>query len=72
MRDQESSELLVEGYQKAVRAKLLHIFNETFYSIPTDSANCCYLNRLILGSSADRCEPAKKGGPVVVCRPPLR
>ena len=52
MRGQESLELLVaEDYLKVVEAKISHIINETFYSIPTDSSNCCYLNRLIPGVS---------------------
>ena len=49
----EPSELLVEkGYWKAVGAKLLRVINETFCSIPTDNANCCYLDRLTSGASA--------------------
>ena len=52
MRGWESSELPVaEDYLKAIRAKLSHIVDETFYSIPIDGANCCYLNSLIPGAS---------------------
>ena len=43
----EPSELLVaEGYWIAVGAKPIHVVDDTFCSIPTDDANCCYLDRL--------------------------
>ena len=54
--------LVAKGYWKAVGAKLLHVINETFCSIPTDGANCCYLVRLISKASVARCQPAKNGG----------
>ena len=51
----EQLELLVtKGYQKAVGAKLLHVVDETFCSIPNDSTNYRYLVRLTSGASAAR------------------
>ena len=48
----EPSELLVaKGYWKAIGAKFLHIVDETFCSIPTYSANCCYFDRQNLWAS---------------------
>ena len=68
----ELLELLVEkGYWKAIRAKLLHIVNETFYLILINGANCRYLDRQISGASAARCKLEKKTGTVAMCRPPL-
>ena len=59
----ESSVLLVsKGYWKAFGAKLLRVVDETFCSIPTDSANCCYLDRLTSWASSTRRKPTKKGG----------
>ena len=46
--------LVVEGYRITVRAKPLHVVDETFCSIPTDGANCCYLDRLTLRASVMR------------------
>ena len=58
----ESSKLLAaKGYWKAVGAKLLYVFDETFCSIPTDGANCLYLDHLTSGASVTRCKPAKNG-----------
>ena len=58
----EPSELLeATGYWIVVRAKLLHVIDETFCSIPTDSGNCRYLDRLTFGASATCCKLAKKG-----------
>ena len=58
----ESSKLLVEkGYWKAVGAKLLPIVVVTFCSIPTNGANCRYLDHLTFGASTPRCKLAKKG-----------
>ena len=49
----EPLELLVmKGYWKSVRANLLRVVDETFCSIPIDSANCRYLDRLTFGTSA--------------------
>ena len=62
---------MVEGYWIVVRAKPLHIVDETFCLVPTDCANCYYLDRLIFGASAEQCEPAKKWGPATVCWLPL-
>ena len=42
----------MKGYLTIVEHKLLQPVNETFYSIPIDGANCCYLDRLISGASA--------------------
>ena len=43
----ELSELLkATGYWIAIRAKFFHIVDETFCSIPTDDANCRYLDGL--------------------------
>ena len=53
----ELSELLVaKGYWKVVGAKLLHVVDVTFCSIPTDDANFCYLDRLTFGASAVQCK----------------
>ena len=52
---------MVEGYWIAIRAKPLHVVDETFCSIPIDGANFCYLDRLISGASTAQCKPAKKG-----------
>ena len=58
----EPSELLaVKGYWIAIGAKLLHIVDETFCSIPTYGANCRYLDRLTSGASIARYKPVKKG-----------
>ena len=35
---------MAKGYWIAIGAKPLHVIDETFYSIPTDGANCRYLN----------------------------
>ena len=57
----ESLELLeATGYWIAIRAKLLHVVDDTFCSIPTDAANCCYLDHLTSRESIARYEPAKK------------
>ena len=73
MWDEEPSELLMaKGYCTAVRANPLHVVDETFFFIPTYSANCRYLDRLTFGASVAQFKPAKKGGPAAVCRPPLR
>ena len=59
----ESSELLVaKGYWIVVGVKSSPVVNETFCSILTDGANCCYLDRMTSGASATRCKPVKKGG----------
>ena len=58
----EPSELLVaEGYWIAVRAKPLLVVNETFGSVPVESSNCCYLDRLTFEASTARSKPAKRG-----------
>ena len=46
---------------KAVGAKLLHVVDETFYSIPIDGANCRYLVRLTSGVSVVWYKPVKRG-----------
>ena len=69
----EPSKLLeATSYWIAVGAKLLHVVDETFVSIPTNGANCRYLDCLTFGASATRYKPTKKRGPAAVCRPPLR
>ena len=68
----EPSKLLVaKGYWTAVGVKLLRVVDETFCSIHTNDANCCYLDRLTSEASVARYKPIKKGGPATVCRPPL-
>ena len=52
---------MAKGYLKAVGTKILHVFDETFYSIPTDNANCRYLVRLTSMASMAWYKPAKKG-----------
>ena len=52
---------MAKGYWRAVGAKLSHIVDEPFCSIPIDNANCCCLDRLIFGASAERRKLAKKG-----------
>ena len=62
MQGWESSELLVvKGYQKVVGAKIVHVVDETFCTIPTDGANCQYLVCLTSGALAKRCKLAQKG-----------
>ena len=59
----EPLELLkATSYWIVVGAKLLHVINETFCSIPTDGANCRYLVRLSFGASAALYKPTKKKG----------
>ena len=56
----EPSELLVaKGYWKAVGAKPLPVVNETFCSVPTNDANCCYLDRLTSRALVARYKPTK-------------
>ena len=51
----ERLELLVaEVYWIVVRAKPLHVVDETFCSIPTDIVNYRYLDRLTFEASAAR------------------
>ena len=50
----------MKGYLIAVESKLLQPVKETFYSVPIDGANCCYLDRLTSGASAAQCKPAKR------------
>ena len=50
----------MKGYLIAVEAKLLLPVNETFYSISTDSANCCYLDRLTSRASMAQCQLEKR------------
>ena len=58
----ELSELLeATGYWIEIVAKLLHVVDETFFSIPIDDANCHYLDRLTIRASVARCKPTKKG-----------
>ena len=58
---------MVKGYWTIIGAKPLQPVDETFYSLPTDNANCCYLDCLTLGASTVQCEPTKgpsdNGGP---------
>ena len=57
----ELSKLLVaKGYWKAVGTKLLRVVNETFCSVPTNGANCYYLDCLTSGASVARYKPVKK------------
>ena len=42
---------MMKGYLKIVEAKLLQPVSETFCSVPTDGANCCYLDLLISRAS---------------------
>ena len=51
---------MIKGYLTAVEAKLLQLVNETFCSMPTNGANCCYLGLLISGASVAQCKPAKR------------
>ena len=54
MREWELLELLVvEGYWIAVRAKPLHVVDDTFCSVFTYGSNCCYLDPLIFGASTE-------------------
>ena len=46
--------LAAKGYWRAVRAKPLHVVDETFCLIPTNDANFRYLDRLTFGASAVR------------------
>ena len=41
----------MKGYLTVLEAKLLQPLSKTFYSFPTDGANCGYLDRLIFGAS---------------------
>ena len=50
-----------KGYLKVVGAKLLHVVNETFYSIPTNGANFRYLIRLTSKASTAWYKPTKRG-----------
>ena len=52
---------MAKGYQKAVEAKLLHVVDEAFYSIPIDSASCFFLDPLISWASTTQCKPTKRG-----------
>ena len=52
---------MAKGYYKTIRAKLLHVVDVTFCSIPTNGTNCWYLVHLIFRALVERCEPAKKG-----------
>ena len=49
----------MKGCLTVVEAKLLQPISETFCSIPTDNANCCYLNHLTSGASKAQCQPTK-------------
>ena len=51
----------MKGYWKVVGAKLLRIVDVNFCSIPTDDANCCYLDRLTFEASSVRCKCWKNG-----------
>ena len=53
--------LVAKGYWIAFGAKPLHVVDENFCSIPTDGANCRYLDRLTSRSSIEQYKPAKKG-----------
>ena len=55
---------MAKGYWKAIGAKLLHVVDVTFCSIPTDGVNCRYLDCLTFGASVVQCKPAKKMGSV--------
>ena len=60
----------MKGYLTVIEAKLLKHVSKTYYSFPTDGANCCYLDRLTSGASARQCKPIKKGGLVAEGWPP--
>ena len=60
---EEPSKLLeATGYWIAIGAKLLHVVDETFCSIPIDGANFRYLDRMTFGALEAQCKPAKKKG----------
>ena len=64
----EPSELLgAKVYWIVVKAKLLHVVDETFCSIPTYGANFCYLDPLTSGASLAQYKPVKKKGLEAVC-----
>ena len=57
----ESSKFLVmECYWTITKVKPLQPVDETFCLIPTDDANCCYLDSLNLWASAVQYELAKR------------
>ena len=58
---------MVKGYQKAIRAKLLHVVDEDFCPIPTNGANCQFLVRLSSEASAARYKPTKEWGSGAMC-----
>ena len=63
----------MKGCLTVVEAKFLQPISKTFCSVPTNGANCCYLDRLTFGASTTtQCQPSKKGNPVVVGQSPLR
>ena len=51
---------MMKDYWTIVEAKPLWPVNETFYSIPTYGANCCYLDHLNSWASTAQCEPVKR------------
>ena len=50
----------MKGFLIATEVKLLQPVNETSYSIPTDGANWCYLNRLTSEASVTQSELEKR------------
>ena len=63
--------LAAKGCRITVGAKLLHIVDETFGSIPIDSTKCRSLIRLAFEASTGRREPIRKrekgGGVPATC-----
>ena len=51
-----------KGYWIAVGAKPLHVVDQTFCSIPTDSANYRHLDCLTFEALVAQCKLAKQGG----------
>ena len=60
-----------KGYWRVVRAKISHVVDLDFCSIPTNDANCCYLDCLTSEASATRHKPAKNRGRATMFQPPL-
>ena len=48
----------MKGYLTVVESKLLQPISEAFCSVPTDGANCCYLDHLTFKALTSQCKPA--------------
>ena len=62
----------MKGYLKTIEAKLSQPVNETFYLVPINGANCCYLDHLTSRALAMQCKHVKKSVPTMVGQPPLQ